>query len=59
MHKDRRVSSADKQYDHQDGLFFNRQTTDFEPMALRLSDSERRRRPHSFVQSMKVLGVSK
>ena len=41
--KDRRVSSADTQYDHQEGFFFNRLITDFEPMALRLSDAWRRR----------------
>ena len=33
----------DKQYDHQEGFFFNRQITDFELIMLRLSDSWRRR----------------
>ena len=40
--KNRRVSSVDKQYDHQEGFFLNEMITDFEPMALRLSDSWRR-----------------
>ena len=34
----------DKQYDYQEGFFFYRLSTDFEPMALRLSGSWRRRR---------------
>ena len=34
----------DKQYDHQEGYFFNRLITDFEPRALRLNDCWRRRR---------------
>ena len=42
--KDRRISSVDKQYDHQEGFFFNRLITVFEPMALKLSDSWSRRR---------------
>ena len=41
---DRRVSFRNMQYDHQEGLFFNRLTADFVPMVLRLSDSWRRRR---------------
>ena len=32
------------QYDHQEIFFLNRLIADFEPMALRLSDSWRRRR---------------
>ena len=38
------VSSVDTQNDHQEGFFFNRLITDFEPMALRFSGSWRRRR---------------
>ena len=34
----------DKQYDHFEGSFLNRLITDFEPMALRLSDSWMRRK---------------
>ena len=34
----------DKQYDYQEGFFFNLLITDFEPMALRFIDSWRRRR---------------
>ena len=34
----------DKQYDHQEGFFFNRLITDFQPSALRLSDCGRRHR---------------
>ena len=40
--KDKRVSSVLKQYDHQEGFFFNRLVTDFEPIALTLNDFWRR-----------------
>ena len=40
--KDRRVYSVNKLNDHQEGFFFNRLITDFEPMALKLNDSWRR-----------------
>ena len=39
LRMNRRVSSVDKQYDHQKGFFLNLLITNFEPMALKLSDS--------------------
>ena len=42
--KDRGVSFVDEHCDHQEGFFLNRLITDFEPMALRLSNSGRRYR---------------
>ena len=42
--QDRSVFFVDKQYDHQEGFFVSWLITDFEPIAVWLSDSWRRRR---------------